>query len=310
MKIVFMGTPDFAVASLQALIDSPQHTVAGVFCQPDRPKGRGYKLAPPPVKELALAHNLAVFQPETLRDGKALDIFENLQPDAVVVVAYGKILPKELLDFPKYGCINLHGSLLPEYRGAGPVQRSIIDGKKETGVTTMFMAQGMDTGDILLTEKTPIGPEETAGELMDRLAQIGSGLLLQTLDQLEKGVVSPTKQDENLASYAPMLKKEDGLLDFKKPGEELFNQIRGVSPWPGAYAFLEGKRIKIHKVNYLPNASGIPGEIGTEETMIVFCQQGALEILELQPEGGKKMRAEDFLRGKGAFVGKKFTTHP
>lgn len=309
MRIVYMGTPDFAVPTLQALLDS-SHEVVGVFSQPDRPKGRGYKLVPPPVKELALAHGIPVYQPVKMRDGTALAALEQLKPDVIVVAAYGRILPKEILELPAYGCVNVHASLLPRYRGAGPVQWSVINGEEVTGVTTMFMGEGLDTGDILEQAQTPIGPEETAGELMDRLAAIGAQLLLHTLTLLESGKAVRTKQDESLATYAPMLQKSDGALDFSRPAKKLYDQIRGVSPWPSAYTYLDGKRLKVHKAALLPDQTGEPGEIRDGKRLIVGCGEGSLELLEVQPEGGKRMRGEDFLRGRRPGAEKKFTSCP
>ncbi len=304
-----MGTPDFAVPTLQALLDSA-HQVVGVFSQPDRPKGRGYKLVPPPVKELAESRGVPVYQPVKMRDGTALEILRQLQPDVIVVAAYGRILPKEILELPKLGCVNVHASLLPRYRGAGPVQWCVIRGETVTGVTTMLMGEGLDTGDILEQVQTAIGPEETAGELMDRLAQLGAELLLHTLTLLEEGKAVRTVQDERLASYAPMLKKSDGALDFSRPAKELMDQIRGVSPWPSAYAYLDGKMVKIHKAVLLPDQAGEPGVIQAGKRLIVGCAAGSLELLEVQPEGGKRMRGEDFLRGRKDGPGKKFTSCP
>ncbi len=309
MRIVYMGTPDFAVPTLQALLDSP-HQVVGVFSQPDRPKGRGYKLVPPPVKELAQSRQIPVYQPEKMRDGIAAGILKELQPDVIVVAAYGRILPKEILELPPYGCINVHASLLPQYRGAGPVQWSVINGEKTTGVTTMFMGEGMDTGDILEQESTTIGPDETAGELMDRLADLGANLLLHTLKRLEAGEAVRTVQDEGRATYAPMLKKSDGALDFSQPAYKLYDLIRGVSPWPGAYAYLGDKLIKIHRAAPLSDHKGEPGFLTGGKRMIVSCGEGALELLEVQPQGGKRMRGEDFLRGLRFDVEKKFTSCP
>ena len=295
--------------TLQALLDSA-HQVVGVFSQPDRPKGRGYKLVPPPVKELAESRGVPVYQPVKMRDGTALEILRQLQPDVIVVAAYGRILPKEILELPKLGCVNVHASLLPRYRGAGPVQWCVIRGETVTGVTTMLMGEGLDTGDILEQAQTAIGPEETAGELMDRLAQLGAELLLHTLTLLEEGKAVRTVQDERLASYAPMLKKSDGALDFSRPAKELMDQIRGVSPWPSAYAYLDGKMVKIHKAVLLPDQAGEPGVIQAGKRLIVGCAAGSLELLEVQPEGGKRMRGEDFLRGRKDGPGKKFTSCP
>ena len=234
MRIVFMGTPDFAVPHLQALLDHP-YDVAGVFTQTDKPKGRGYQLTPPPVKELAVSRGIPVFQPRTLRDGEALAQLQTLQPDLIVVVAYGKILPREILDLPRLGCINVHGSLLPKYRGAGPIQWAVLNGETVTGVTTMYMAEGLDTGDMLESASLEIGPDETADELHDRLSQLGAKLLLSTVEKAEKGLLEPKKQDDALSCYAPMLTKELSRIDFSRPAQEVHNQIRGLSSWPAAY---------------------------------------------------------------------------
>ncbi len=304
-----MGTPDFAVPTLRALLGST-HEVVGAFSQPDRPKGRGYKLVPPPVKELALSHGVPVYQPVKMRDGTALEILKKLKPDVIVVAAYGRILPKEILELPAYGCINVHASLLPRYRGAGPVQWSVINGEKITGVTTMFMGEGLDTGDILEQTQIAIGSEETAGELMDRLADLGAQLLLHTLTLLESGKAVRTVQDEALATYAPMLQKSDGELDFSQPAQKLHDRIRGVSPWPSAYSYLDGKRIKVHKSALLPDLSGESGVIQEGKRLIVGCGEGSLELLEVQPEGGKRMSGQDFLRGRRPGAEKKFTSCP
>lgn len=309
MRVFYMGTPDFAVPTLQALIDS-EHEVVGVFSQPDRPKGRGYKMVPPPVKELAMTHNIPVWQPAKMRDGTALAILKECDPDVIVVAAYGRILPKDMLDLPRFGCVNVHASLLPKYRGAGPVQWSVINGEETTGVTTMFMGEGLDTGDMLDKVETPIGKEETAGELMDRLALLGAELLLGTLKKLEDGTAVRTVQDDSLATYAPMLKKQDGALDFTRSAKELDWLIRGVAPWPSAYTYLDGKLFKVHKAIPLADQKGEPGCWADGKKLIVFCGEGALELLEVQPEGGKRMRGEDFLRGRREGSERKFTSSP
>lgn len=309
MRIVYMGTPDFAVPSLQALLDST-HQVVGVFTQPDRPKGRGYQMVSPPVKDLAAAHEIPIYQPVKMRDGTVLEILKELAPDVIVVAAYGRILPKEILDLPPYGCVNVHGSLLPKYRGAGPVQWCVINGEKFTGITTMFMGEGVDTGDMLEQVETPIDPEETAGELMDRLAKLGADLLLHTLEKLEKGTAIRIAQDESRATHAPMLKKSDGALDFTKSAGQMYDLIRGVTPWPSAYSYLDGKLLKVHKAALLPEVNGQPGEIVADKKLIVCCGDGALELLEVQPEGGKRMRGEDFLRGRRPGAEKKFKSCP
>lgn len=296
MKIVFMGTPEFAEASLQKLLET-DHQIVGVFTQPDKPKGRGYKLVAPPVKELALAHNIPVFQPQKMRDGTALEILQELQPDLIAVVAYGKILPKEILELPRYGCINVHGSLLPKYRGAGPIQWSVINGESVTGVTTMYMGEGLDTGDMILKKETPIGENETYGELHDRLKEIGAQALVETIELIEQGKAPREVQDDSLSSYAPMLDKQIARLDFTKDAQTLHNLIRGLSPWPVAHTTVNGKLLKVHRA-VLADGKGQPGEVIDSKKFIVACKEGALELLEVQLEGGKRMKGEDFLRGR------------
>lgn len=296
MKIVFMGTPEFAEASLQKLLET-DHQIVGVFTQPDKPKGRGYKLVAPPVKELALAHNIPVFQPQKMRDGTALEILQELQADLIAVVAYGKILPKEILELPRYGCINVHGSLLPKYRGAGPIQWSVINGESVTGVTTMYMGEGLDTGDMILKKETPIGENETYGELHDRLKEIGAQALVETIELIEQGKAPREVQDDSLSSYAPMLDKQIARLDFTKDAQTLHNLIRGLSPWPVAHTTVDGKLLKVHRA-VLASGKGQPGEVINSKKFIVACKEGALELLEVQLEGGKRMKGEDFLRGR------------
>jgi len=302
MNIVFMGTPDFAVPTLKAIFDAG-HSVKAVFTQPDKPKGRGYKLTPPPVKICALENSVEVFQPKSLKNGEdaenLLEKLKEINPDLIVVVAFGKILPKEILDIPKLGCINVHASLLPKYRGAGPIQWSVLNGEKETGVTTMLMAEGLDTGDMLLKASTKIGENETASELHDRLSEIGAKLLIETISQLEKGTISPQKQDDSLSSYAPMLTKELCAIDFSKSAVEIHNQIRGLSDWPCATAILNEKRIKIYKSEIINiDEVALPiGKIVDEKNFIVACSKGLIRVIELQAEGGKRMKAVDFLRG-------------
>lgn len=307
MRIVFMGTPDFAVPVLERILKDG-HEVAGVFTQPDKPQGRGYKMTPPPVKELALQHNLPVYQPAKMRDGEALSILQQLAPELVVVVAYGKILPKELLEVPPMGCINVHASLLPKYRGAGPIQWSVINGEKETGVTTMYMAEGMDTGDMILKAATPIGEQETAGQLHDRLSVLGAECLSETLKQLAEGKAPRIPQDDSLCTYAPMLTKELGHLDFTKTAKELHSLIRGVSPWPGAYTFLGDKMLKVHSAK-ITEGSGAPGQLLDSKKLIVACGEGALELTEVQLAGAKRMPGEVFLMGRqlpmGTLLGQK-----
>ncbi|MEE0929445.1 MAG: methionyl-tRNA formyltransferase [Acutalibacteraceae bacterium] len=295
MNIVYMGTPEFAVPSLEAIINAG-HNIIGVFTQPDKPKGRGYVLTPPPVKECALTNNIDVYQPTSMKNGEALEILKKLNPDIIVVVAFGKILPKEILDLPKYGCINVHASLLPKYRGAGPIQWCVLDGEKVTGVTTMQMAEGLDTGDMLLKAETEIGENETAGELHDRLSQLGAKLAVDTISVIESGSVIPQKQDDSLSNYAPMLTKELCKIDWNKSAQEIHNQVRGLNPWPVATASVNGKRVKIFST-ILSDKNGCAGKVISENPLTVACGKGAVVINELQLEGKKRMNSQDFVRG-------------
>lgn len=306
MRIVFMGTPDFAVPCLQALLDSP-HTVTGVFTQPDKPQGRGYKLVAPPVKKLAMEHGIPVYQPTSLRKEEALEMLRECAPDLIVVVAYGKILPLSVLNLPAKGCINVHASLLPRYRGAGPIQWSILKGETVTGVTTMYMAEGLDTGDMLLSASIPIGEEETADELHDRLSQLGASVLLDTLDALEAGTLTPIPQDDSQSTYAPMLTRELSQLDFSKDARTIHNQIRGLSSWPAAQTTCQGRRLKVYR-SRLVEGRGEPGTLLKDGRLVVACGEGAVELLEVQIEGGRRMAAADFLRGHPVKAGEKLGT--
>jgi len=299
MDILFMGTPEFAATSLQALYDGG-HNIVGVFTQADRVRGRGSKLTPTPVKELALSLGLKVFQPSSLRDDTVFELIESLNPQMIVVVAYGKILPKRILDFPKYGCVNIHASLLPKYRGAAPIQWAIINGESETGVTSMLMNEGMDTGDILLVQKTPIGEKETSADLFDRLAGMGAKLLIETIDSLEAGKISPQKQNESDASYAPMLDKSMCEIDWKLPADQIDRLIRGLSPFLCACSSFDGKRVKVIEADVSDLTCDLQaGELLDEEgTIKIVCGDNtALEVKVLQPEGKKPMKSHDFLRG-------------
>lgn len=296
MKIVFMGTPDFAVPCLQALLDA-SYEVTGVFTQPDKPKGRGYQLVPPPVKELAESRGIPVFQPKTLRDGAALEQIKSCSPDLIIVVAYGKILPKEVLELPQLGCINVHASLLPKYRGAGPIQWAILSGETVTGVTTMYMAEGIDTGDMLESASLEIGADETADELHDRLSALGAELLLSTVEKAVNGQLKPQKQNDALSSHAPMLTKELSQIDFRKPAQQIHNQIRGLSSWPAAYTCYQGKRLKVY-ASHIACGSGEPGELLDPKKFVVACGEGAVELAVVQYEGSRKMTGGEFLRGK------------
>ena len=305
MKLVFMGTPDYAVNTLEALI-AAGHNVAAVFAQPDKPVGRKHIITPPPVKVCAQSHGIAVYQPNTLRDGEAERLLREIAPDAIVVVAYGKILPKEILEIPKYGCVNGHASLLPKYRGASPIQWCIVCGESSTGVTAMRMNEGMDTGDILKTAETQIGEEETAEELFERLSVITAELLVNTLADLEKGNITPIKQDEEKASYAPIIKKEMAFLDFSnKTATEIHNAVRGYYSWPCAYFFLENKRIKVIKAAVADSTNAKAGTvIKSDDSLVIACKDGtAVELLTVQPEGSKPMSAKQMLCGRPIAMG-------
>lgn len=290
-----MGTPDFAVACLEGII-AAGHDVCAVFTQPDKPRGRKMIMTPPAVKVCAEKYNLPVYQPTTLRDGEAFKTISELNPDVIVVAAYGKILPKEIIDFPKYGCINVHGSILPKYRGAAPIQWSVINGDAETGITTMLMNEGLDTGDMLLVEKTPIAIDDTAASVFDRLAQIGADLIVKTLECAENGTLNPVKQDESLATYASMLDKSISNIDFTKSALEVHNLIRGLYDWPIAHTYLGGKKLKIYK-SAVSDLSGNIGEIVSLDPLTIACGSGAIELLEVQLEGKKRMDSKSFLLG-------------
>lgn len=309
MRIIFMGTPEFACPTLRTLIDRGEQVVA-VVTQPDRPKGRGQQTLPPPVKVVAEEHGIPVLQPVKVRLPESIEEIRALEPDLIVVIAFGQILPKALLDIPKYGCINVHASLLPRYRGAAPLNWCIINGEAETGVTTMMMDVGLDTGDMLLKRSTPIDPDEDTQSLHDRMSQLGAELLAETLDRLARGELVPEKQDDALTCYAPMMKKEDGLIDWSRDAQSIKNQVRGMTPWPGAYSFLGDKFLKVFRVQ-TASGSGAPGEILScgREGLEVACGKGSLVIAELQLEGKKRLPAGDFLAGyklqPGGFLGKK-----
>lgn len=300
MRIIFMGTPDFSVPCLEALINS-DNEVVGVFTQPDKPKGRGYELTPPPIKQCALNNNLPVFQPASMRNGEALEIINSLNADLIIVVAFGKILPKEILESVKYGCINIHASLLPKLRGAAPIQWSILNGEAETGVTSMQMDVGLDTGDMLIKKAIKITESITAEELFDELSKMGAEVLLETIDALKNGELKPEKQDDSLSNYAPIITKELCPIDFTKSAIEVHNKVRGLYSWPIATTVINGKKFKIHKSRILEeNFSGNPGEIvDNNNRLVIMCGDGGcVEILEIQAEGKKKMDTQSFLRGQ------------
>ena len=297
LRIVFMGTPAFACPSLQRLIERGDEILA-VVTQPDRPKGRGQQLMPPPVKVMAEQHGIPVMQPPKVRVPEFIEIMKELSPDLIVVVAFGQILPKGLLDIPHYGCINVHASLLPRYRGAAPINWCIINGETETGVTTMQMDVGLDTGDMLIRTTIPIDPDEDASSLHDRLAVTGAETLAETLDLLADNKLHPEKQDDALSCYAPMLKKDDGRIDWIKGAESIRNMVRGMAPWPGAFTYLDGNTLKICHAA-LGRDSGSPGTVLRVERsgLEVACGSGSIIIEELQLEGRKRLTAAQFLSG-------------
>ena len=306
MRIVFMGTPDFAVPSLQALLDAG-HEVCAVYTQPDKPQGRKQILTAPPVKILAQQQGIPVYQPQTLKDETEQARLRALAPEAIIVVAYGKLLPKAVLDIPPRGCINVHGSLLPRWRGAAPIQWAVIAGDEKAGVTTMQMAEGLDTGDMLLTYETAVGARETAGELFDRLAQAGAKLLVETLEKLDR--ITPRPQDDSQSCYAHMLDKAMAVIDWTKSAREIDCLVRGLNPWPVALTTLAGARLKIYAAEPA-EGSGKPGEVLESEPkkgLVVACGSGALALHEVQLVGGKRMQSADFLRGhavpKGSILG-------
>ena len=297
MRVVFMGTPDIAATCLKKVLGDG-FEVVGVWTQPDRPKGRGMKLVQSPVKELALANNIPVFQPENFRADEDVQALQDLNPDVVAVVAYGRILPQRVLDIPAKGCVNIHASILPEYRGSAPYQWAVLDGKKETGVTAQHMVREMDAGDIIDVAKTPIGENETAGELLDRLAVLGADLLSHTLTAFAEGSVTRTPQDPAGISFAPMLDKSMCPIDWAKTAQQVHDQVRGLHPWPIATMELRGKKFKVHATRIV-EGSGQPGEIlGLTKTGLkIACGEGAVEVISLQAEGGKRMAAPDYFRG-------------
>lgn len=297
MRVVFMGTPDIASVCLKKVL-ADGFEVVGVYTQPDRPKGRGMKMVCSPVKEVAMAAGIPVFQPENFREEESVQQLRDLQPDICAVVAYGRILPQKVLDVPKRGCINIHASILPKYRGSAPYQWAVLDGLEETGVTAMYLTREMDAGDIIDVSRTPIGENETAGELLDRLAVLGADLLSKTLSRFAQGEVEGTAQNASQVSYAPMLDKSMSPIDWTKTARQVHNHVRGLHPWPVATAEIQGKLFKVHATR-VAEGSGEPGQIlGLTKTgLLVACGEGAVEILSLQAEGGKRMSAPDYFRG-------------
>lgn len=297
MKIVFMGTPSFSLPSLEGLFGA-RYEVIGVITRPDRPRGRGMRVSPPPVKILAERLGLTVYQPHRVRDPESIALVREIGPDVIVVVAYGGILPKELLDLPPLGCVNLHPSLLPELRGPGAILRCIMEGKKRTGITTMYLDEGVDTGDIILQREVEIDPDETGGGLEKRLGDMGAELILETLTLIEKGTAPRIPQNDALATYAPMIKKEEALIDWERSAEQIHNLIRALNPSPCAYTYLEGKRMKIMKSKIL-EGKGDPGQIVEvgKDRLLVSTSCGLLSLIEVQLEGKRRMGIRDFLAG-------------
>ena len=297
MRVVFMGTPDIAAECLKQIL-ADGFEVVGVYTQPDRPKGRGMKLVAPPVKEVAQSAGIPVFQPETFREDETVEALRSLRPDVCAVVAYGRILPQRVLDIPTLGCINIHASLLPKYRGSAPYQWAVLNGDRETGVTAMYLCRAMDAGDIIDAVPTAIGENETAGQLLDRLTVLGAKLLSKTLTRLAAGPVPAQPQDEALVTYAPMLDKHICPIDFTKPARQVHDHVRGLNPWPIATMELQGTLFKVYETRCVPG-SGEPGQIlGLSKTGLqIACGEGAVEITSLQAQGGKRMAAPDYFRG-------------
>ena len=297
MRVVFMGTPDIAATCLKKILDDG-FQVVGVYTQPDRPKGRGMKMVFSPVKEVALAAGIPVFQPENFREEETVEQLRQLQPDVVAVVAYGRILPQKVLDLVPQGFINIHASVLPAYRGSAPYQWAVLNGDAETGVSAQYMVREMDAGDVVGLRRTPIGPDETAGELLDRLAVLGADLLSCTLADFEKGKLVPQVQDPQQVTFAPMLDKTMCAIDWTKSAQQIHNQVRGLHPWPVATMELKGQKFKVHKTAVV-EGSGTPGQILglTKQGLMIACGEGAILVTSLQAEGGKRMAAPDYFRG-------------
>lgn len=303
MRVLFMGTPDFAVPTLEALIR--EHDVIGVFTQPDKPRGRGKAVSFSPVKEVAVKHDIPVYQPVKVREASVVDEIRSMKPDVIVVVAFGQILPESILNIPPYGCINVHASLLPRYRGAAPIQWAVIDGEKETGVTTMYMAKGLDTGDMILRESIVLDPKETGESLHDKLCVMGGPLILKTLEQIEHGTAPRIPQEDALSCYAHMLTKELGCIDWTKDAASIERLIRGLNSWPSAYTTWNGKTLKIWDSEVTKGSEAIPGTVIAKDktSFTVSCGQGALKVLEVQLQGKKRMTTQAFLVGNHVETG-------
>lgn len=304
MNIIFMGTPDFAVSCLQKLIDS-RHKVVAVFSQPDKPVGRKQILTPPPVKACAVKNDIPVYQPNSMKTEESLDLINSIDADVIIVVAYGKILPKSILDSKAYGCINVHASLLPKYRGSAPIQCAVLNGDSKTGVTIMQMDEGIDTGDMLHKVECEIGENETSEELFDRLSLIGADALVEALDMIEKGLVNPIKQNASEASHAPKITKESGLIDWSKSADEIHNLVRGMQSWPCAFTSLNGKQLKIHKTIKSAKKGDKSGVVADNVNVLTVCcgDGNCLDITELQLEGKKRMPSKVFLQGNNISIG-------
>ena len=307
MRILFMGTPDFALLSLKALCEQSGHKICGVITQPDKPRGRGYALMPPPVKAYALQKGIPVYQPDTLRGEKFDTLLNRLDPELIAVVAFGKILPLNVIDYPKYGCINVHGSLLPEYRGAAPMQRAIIDGKSVTGVTIMYMAEGLDTGDMLLKRELPINENDNFEDIHDGLGNIGAEALLDVIDMISEGKAVRIPQDDSLSTYAKKITKEDCLIDFSKDARTVHNLIRGISPIPLAITHTpNGKLLKVIEARICDESkehTNIGEVISIDDGIEIACAKGSVRLLRVLPEGKARMSASDFIRGRGISIG-------
>jgi methionyl-tRNA formyltransferase len=297
MRVVFMGTPAFAVPTLAKLVET-EHEVLLVVTQPDRPVGRGHKLTPPPVKQKAAELGLQVFQPEKIKTDESFERLQAFSPDVIVVVGYGQIIPQRIIDLPRYGCVNVHSSLLPKYRGAAPVNWAIVRGETGTGVCTMKIVKKLDAGDVLLCRETPIGENETASEVMERLAPMGARLLVETLAGLEAGAITPQPQDDAASTYAPMMKREDGEIDWSLSAREIHNRVRGFDPWPGAYTTFRGKRLHLRETRVAPGTAAAGAVVEAGEALVVGCGGGGLlRVEEVQLEGKARMRAADFANG-------------
>ena len=311
MKLVFMGTPDFAVPCLEALV-SAGHDVAAVFTQPDKPKNRGHKLSFTPVKEKAVELGIPVYQPVSLRRsksedaGEAIDALKELAPECIVVVAYGQILPKEILELPAYGCVNVHASLLPMNRGAAPIQHCIINGEKQSGVTTMYMAEGLDTGDMIFSEAVEIDERMTASVLHDRLSRLGAALIVKTLEAIEKGTAPRIPQGDGETCYASMITKEMCRIDFTKSADKVYDMIRGLSEAPCAFTTLGGKRLKVYFAEKTGEKSALPDGTAADDRLGVVCGGEVLRLTDIAPEGSRRMSADEYLRGKKVSVGTRF----